>query len=262
MLKLFIIVLYFGDLEMFFYSEPEPILYVTSSLIDYIEPATSGNYLTPINGALYSPDYGGQILFDGSNDYINFTSSLNGITSRKFTLSTWIKIPTGSLNRNCYLFSNKKGRSWVQSQQYLTFWNGFDLYMSNGYVYANITMNRPQGEIVYDTGYLTVRSTNKLTDSEFHNITVTSNGGESYSNGYWRQSLAIYINGTASTTPVGSYGTVSIWSHGNTLMGASGAENAHSKFSGSMTSFMFYNNQLTDAQILQNYNSFKTRFGK
>lgn len=247
---------------MFFYSEPEPILYVTPGLINYIEPATSGSYITPINGALYSPDYGGQILFDGSNDYINFTSSLNSITSRKFTISMWVNIPTSSINSSMYLFSNKKPRSWVQSQQYLTFWNGFDAYMSNGYVYANINMNRPVGEIVYDTGYLTVRSAEKLTGSQYQNIIITSNGGSSYSNGYWRQDLNIYINGIPSTVGVGSYGTVSIWSHGNTLMAANGAQNAYSKFSGSMSSFMFYNVQLTDAQILQNYNSFKTRFGK
>jgi hypothetical protein len=161
-----------------------------------------------------------------------------------------------------YLFSNKKSRSWVQSQQYLTFWNGFDAYMFNGYVYANIDMIRPSGEITYDTGYRTVRSAEKLTGSQYQNVVICSDGGTPYTNGYWNQSLSIYINGVPSTVGVGSYGNVSIWSHGNTLMCGDGAQNAYSNFSGSMSSFMFYNVELTAAQILQNYNSFKTRFGK
>lgn len=248
---------------MFFFAEPEPILYVTSSLVKLIEPSLNNSDITLVNGPIYSPEYGGQYIFDGINDQANFTSSLNGITARKFTISSWINIPSGTLNRTQYLFSNKKPRSWVQSQQYLTFWNGFDAWIQNGYVYANINLNRPPvGEIVYDTGFLTVRSNIKLSETQFNNVTISSNGGEAYSNGFWNQNLVIHINGVQSTVGVSGYGSVSLWSHGNTATAGRGAQNAYSPFSGSMSSFAFYNQQLTDAQILQNYNAFKGRFGR
>jgi len=248
---------------MFFYAEPEPILYITSSLLKLIEPSLNNSDITLVNGPIYSPEYGGQYIFDGINDQANFISSLNGITARKFTISAWISIPSGTLNRGQYLFSNKSSRSWVQHQQMLTRWNGFDAWIENGYVYANINMSRPPvGEIVYDTGFSTIRSGVKLTETEFNNITISSNGGESYSNGFWRQSLDIHINGIRSRVAVGSYGSVSLWSHGNTVIAGRGAQNAYSAFSGSMSSFAFYNEQLTDAQILQNYNAFKSRFGR
>ena len=60
----------------------------------------NGNNGTLTNGPTYNSANGGSIVFDGSNDYVNFSynSSLN-IGGLNITLSSWVR-PTSLVNLN------------------------------------------------------------------------------------------------------------------------------------------------------------------
>ena len=60
----------------------------------------NGNTGTLTNGPTYNSANGGSIVFDGSNDYVNFSynSSLN-IGGLNITLSSWVR-PTSLVNLN------------------------------------------------------------------------------------------------------------------------------------------------------------------
>jgi hypothetical protein len=253
---------------MFFFAEPDPILHVTASLKAYLEPTTpTGSYITLLNGAKISSSSGvDSFYFDGTNDYANFTSSLNAITSRAFTISMWVKASYNNSGFYRTLLSNKIFRSYVINGGEWKIYDGFHLLINSGRLEAELAQFRPQGQISYDQGSRLVQTSTaregRVDDGQWHNVVVCSYGGSAYSYGYIGQDLALYLDKKGATGPGSATGNASIWSHANTLTLGAGPIPSYSFLGGHVSAIQIYDRRLSDLEIEQNYNAFKDRFGR
>lgn len=253
---------------MFFYAQPDPILHVTSSLLAYLEPTSpTGSYIRLANGAKISSSSGvDSFYFDGVNDYAQLTASLNGITTRAFTISLWAKASYNNSGVVRTLFSNKIRRQYVINGGLWNIYDGFDAIIINGQIQADISQFRPQGQISYDQGSQTCRTSisaeGRVDDGQWHNIVICSYGGKPYSNGYIDQDIQMYFDTKVATGPGQGTGNVSIWSHYNSLLLGNGPQSSYQNYSGHAAAIQFYDRRLSVAEIQQNYDAFKERFGR
>lgn len=244
---------------MFFYTEPEPITHITSSLRMFLEPASAGSKITLYNGAnLSSIDGVDSFYFDGINDYADLTSSLSTITQNAFTISMWIKMTYDNASKNRVIMTN-----YTNSQPSLTY--GLKLSVQNGAILANI-INNPYNGPGAGALYISTSTANegRVDDNTWHNIVVTSNGGqEAYGGGRFNQNLKIFLNKVQNTGGGGSQGSTSLWALDNTMkIGFSYNVGGGSPFDGYISNILFYDKELSLAEIEQNYDAFKTKFGK
>lgn len=194
-----------------------------NSWYEWITPASRTATLT--NGPYYSTAGGGSIYFDGSNDYAEIpTFSLSGVP---WSTSFWIKTTTTG---QVALFSH-----WSGGPVY----NGFGLY--NGYLqytyYNNAGWN-------YSPTSNTLVNTNNW-------VYVTYSTGASATD-----TFTFYTNGVASGTFTPSSNGV-----GSGNMGSFGVYWGWGYYPGYLAHVSVHSTQLTQAQILQNFNATRQRFG-
>lgn len=195
-----------------------------------------------INGPTYSSSNGGSIVFDGTNDRIHISSP-----SRKYAWS-----PVGSTGNRVISFE-----CWVKTTD-----------SDNGLIFS-----KPwNGGGVYNYLLSTSNFGTRVGNAQ-HNLSFTA-----VSDGNWKQIVAIanetqkavYINGSlnagytnhneTSDVPSGSESTLnltlmSLFPYGDTI---SRPEQA---IVGDMSIFRMYNRELTAAEIRQNFNALRGRFG-
>ena len=180
---------------------------------------------TLTNGPTFSNSGGGSIVFDGSNDYVEIpTFSLGSVP---WSVSFWIK--TTATNQ-CALFSH-----WSGGPVY----NGFGL--TNGYLQYTYYNNN-------GWNYSPQSSTYVATNNWVY-VTYSTGAGST-------QTFTFYVNGVAA----GTFTPVSD-GIGSGNMGSFGQYWGWGFYSGYMAQCSIHNTQLTQAQILQNYNSTRQRFG-
>ena len=189
----------------------------------------SGNNLNAslINGPVFNSSNGGSIVFDGSNDYgqIANDSRLNASTQ---TISVWYKPTRFGSPYQANLIG--KHDSWVSS-------NGYQIYDQSG---AGLKQNVATGRYVYPS--LSVQLNN------WYLITLSFTIGSS---------LSAYINGGNKST--NTLFTLTITN--NPIRLAISLDSFWSVFKGNIGQITIYNRVLTDAEVLQNYNATKSRFG-
>lgn len=244
---------------MFFYSEPSPISHITSSLRMFLEPSSPGSLITLYNGAAVSSSGGADsFYFDGVNDYADFTDSLNTITQNAFTISMWVKMGYNNAGKDRVVMTN-----YLNSLPSLT--HGFKLSVQNGAVLANI-LNSPYNGPGAGGLYISTSISNegRVDDSNWHNIVVTSNGGQpAPGGGRFNQNIKIFLNKLQNTGGSGAYGSPSLWSLSNTMkIGFSYNVGGGFPFDGHISNILFYDKELSLAEIQQNYDAFKTKFGR
>jgi hypothetical protein len=178
------------------------------------------------NGPTYNnATNGGFITFDGSNDSATFTTFTLGNGDLPWTIMAWVRTTTGA---------DSLGGGSILSNS------------SGGPVYSALSINA--GKITYWT---------------YENGWFRIMGGTNVNNNRWNllcwvqknnNFMDMYVNGVIDLTNGYSRS-------GNNnpidIMGASWA----APFNGSIGSVMVYNTTLSAAQILQNYNSTRHRFG-
>ena len=182
-----------------------------------------GNNGTLTNGPTYSSANGGSIVFDGVDDYVKFGSS---IQPSNLTISIWIK-PNTSILSGGYKAIVDKSNSW-----YLFLFDGVPIFFING-----------------DANY--VQSSITLTNNWF-NVVGTYN----------QSSILMYVNGSLVGTT--NY-NVAISNNSNSieLMSRSVVEGKPNNYksSGDVSQVQIYNRALTTAEISQNFNMLRGRFG-
>jgi hypothetical protein len=199
----------------------------------------SGNNAELINGVRENNDKLGSLSFDGMDDYVN-CGTLSGSFS-SFTIITWF-YPTVVANYNNVLDCN--------SGYYSSGNVGPRLEMNSsgtlGWVYSNNTGNNSEFYFhnVVNSG---------LMANTWHCVAITYNGGENISTTYYNGNATGVTRGS-SGNPSGFVGTF------NNLNIGRGFFNAR-YFQGRISQTQIYNKALTLAEIQQNFNALRGRFG-
>jgi hypothetical protein len=187
-----------------------------------------GNNGTLTNGPTFNSENMGSIVFDGVNDYINF-SSLNPITSNNpFTLCSWLNVKTHST----YGISLFIGNAAANQSAYL------------GYVAAaqNGTPNSIGG------GFYGINlGSGILPNTGWHYVTLS----------YDSNNIIIYVDGVSRTTRSGYNASLT---NTSIQIGRANTGTPYS-FNGNVGISQIYNRAIPSTEILQNYNATKTRFG-
>jgi hypothetical protein len=187
----------------------------------------NGNNGTLTNGPTYSSANGGSIAFDGTNDYATISNNITPGTG-DFAVSVWVYKTETTANRYVWDFGANGG----------TLSSGTGI--TQGFRYYNPTIGT--GSVLYTSG--PVHNINT-----WYNIVISRISGTTY----------FYSNGSlivsaADAGNIGSWGTaLTIGNYGG------GGSYCHQ---GNISNLLVYKNKgLTAAEIQQNFNSLRGRFG-
>jgi|688.fasta_scaffold196363_3 hypothetical protein len=190
-----------------------------------------GNNGTLINGPTFNSGNGGNIVFDGTNDFVNCGTGVGKPVN--FTISTWIKPNAWN---NCGIVFSTNG----QPLNHWGLWgrvNGnFEVYVSNGSSFQGANTSLPWSSV-------------SIPNSGFTNITITVDGSLIK---IFKNSLQVGGNLTQTIQQVGS--------SNNLLIGQTAADSGY-YYNGSVAEVLVYNRALSSTEILENYNATKSRFG-
>jgi hypothetical protein len=190
----------------------------------------NGNNGTLTNGPVFGTASGGQITFDGVNDYVS-TSYFGGDNSN-YTFSVWYN-PSGNANT----FPIQRGRDGSGSG-----WNillGSDNSSGNRYRTA-VVINNTIMYITYSTFPMELNSWVNLTG-----VFISGSKLSLYINGVLNNSVSVPVGNLRTSTDGWFLGSLTTSNYSNIKISVS----------------QIYNRALTDSEILQNFNATKTRFG-
>jgi hypothetical protein len=193
----------------------------------------NSNNGTLTNGPTFNVSNYGNILFDGTNDYVSIPYN-SGLIPNNLTLSVWIN-RTSAVYYAHFIGIPVSNTTWTSP------------FTSYGIEYIGTT-----DTISFVTGY---------TDNNFDYTNVTSFG-----NGVWfhftatydKSNVKIYINGTLQTTRAETRTLYA--STANFYIGSNNMTSEY-PFNGKIANTLLYNRSLSATEVLQNYNATKTRFG-
>jgi len=185
----------------------------------------NNNNGTLTNGPTYSSSNGGSIFFDGWNDYVNFPYTLLSGTGN-FSVSVWLKSSASTVGGNVFGNYPAGNLEIFYGTRYIGMWlNNFSTYL--GTAPWNTTL--PE----FTTNFTQIVALRKNTnETEF------------------------YINGVLAKTGL-SNSTIGSVNDFRMATNTSGSET----FIGDISQVSVYNRALSAAEVLQNYNAQKARFG-
>jgi hypothetical protein len=190
---------------------------------------------TLTNGPTFNSNNGGYIVFDGVDDRVSRTGAIN--TGNNFTVNAWI-YPTvlGTTRRSIV------GNSYNYNTR-----NGWFFCTSGGGINNTFFLS-----VGADAAYR-VAAADTLSINTWQYVTaVVANGGGT---------ITLYRNGQSTNTSLSflSSGTIT---YADTEFHIGFRQIAlPDPYTGNIAQVSIYNRALTDAEILQNYNATKGRFG-
>jgi len=192
---------------------------------------------TLTNGVGFSSGNGGYWDFDGVDDYIT-VGGISTITSNLITVCTWVKRDADGWNGALFGFGTA-----ASSTQDIYFWGG----EGNRYFGYN-TWNSDSW------GFTGSTATGEIMDGEWHYLTAVLNRSTITSSLIYvdgvSKSLSQVFGTTQTRTPSTNFGIgLNGWNGGSQLL------------NGNLSNTLIYNKQLTQAEITQNFNAQKSRFG-
>ena len=195
------------------------------------------NHGTLTNGPTYNSENGGSIVLDGADDYIDFSSGVVDSSYTALTVEVWFNTLTSGTE--CLV---ENGSSYLL--------NSFYMFKENS---TQLTFLVQSGA-AYNVRFC---STTYSTNTWYHFVGVWSAG----------VSPNIYLNGVLKNGTLqgnaGGDGTISTLRDGNANLnlGRRPYLTGQYYFEGSIPSSRIYNRALSSAEILQNYNATKERYG-
>jgi hypothetical protein len=191
-----------------------------------------GNTGTLTNGPTYSSANGGSIVFDGTNDYVqtNFNYPLTSSTT-EFTCAAWYKC-FPEANSEGLIFSNYQGNP-----------NPFNLYANVNGKAQGFTRNSGGSSV-------SVTSLTSVNDSRWHYVVYTKTGSDTYK---------LYVDGNLETTATASLGAISV--SNNIVLGILNFYLNQGRYRGDIATAQIYNRALSAAEVTQNFNALRGRFG-
>ena len=222
---------------------------VTSNLNIYLDADVYSSYIG--SGTTFNDLTGNGNYFQLTNsptyvstDPKNF--SLSAASSQYFLYYPSIGNPTGNTGLSLPSANSWTCSFWFRTTTNTTY-NPFLSHMGSGPVYCIMgTTGTTLTYYHYNGGWLFKNATTNVLDNVWHQ--------------------AVFVN-TANTMIIYLDGVVEKASFDSTVSGASNLVNGFGgswigTFTGNLANFMYYNTNLTAAQVLQNYNAQKHRFGK
>jgi hypothetical protein len=202
----------------------------------WFDKSGNANNGTLTNGPTFNTGSLGSIVFDGVDDYVLRNAFIDA--GSNFSVFAWIK--PGNINiRNGIV-----GNSYPYSER-----RGF--FLSTGTNYAGTT-NTFFLSIGSDVAYRTAAN-NSITLNTWNYVGGTViNGGED---------IKLYVNGTETSYFGGVFNSGSITYDTNQFYVGARYSNNLEPFVGNIATSQIYNRVLNSAEILQNYNATKGRFG-
>lgn len=199
---------------------------------------------TLTNGPTFNSSNGGNIVFDGINDYVDYGTTGEDLVRGGTTL-------TMSVACYCTGFSNPSGGfSWapltsIDKYQLGNNFRKFTLYLANSSGTQSVI-----GEFFNGAGGTISVSNTRTVLNTYLVLTVTINP----------TNTKLFVNGNLVDTK----GGITLNSNPQTsefTIGSRVNTGYDGYFKGNMFNFLFYNRALTDNEVLQNYNAIKSRFG-
>ena len=188
---------------------------------------------TLTNGPTFSSDNGGCIVFDGSNDYIGMLGTATDLgindTSSSFSFSIWFK--TGVTSEK-YMFDNFDGSTQDISCRLDA--GKIEMYL------------RGSGGIVNAVRFGS------------YTLNAWNNAVYNFDSSTSPDTFTAYVNGINTGTSTSNF-SGNFESGSNFRIGMRPAGGG--QFSGRIACAMLYNKSLTEAEVKQNYNALKGRFG-
>ena len=185
----------------------------------------SGSTMTLTNGPTYSSANGGSILFDGSDDWARTTSNGLGTGNIAHSLEMWVNFTT----------ITPGSRWWLAV---------IGTYESGGQLHWIGTSATSTAFGVWSGA---VVSPNLLGANQWLHIITTFNG----------TLLSSYVNGVAGPTNNASFNI----SSSTFTIGLRTSQAVENYYSGKVSAARIYNRALTAAEVSQNFNALRARFG-
>jgi len=202
----------------------------------------SSNVGTLTNGPTFDSTNNGSIVFDGTNDYVDLGSTYYITTTTPFTVNLWLKPNFRSPNGTQTDFHRFVTLKAVGTA---TFGIAYVSQLNAGYEGLYVTNY---------SGWVRAKTSYYPTNNVWAFLTLTYNGGGSTNinnfNIYWNTSQ-IAFNTTGVTSPP-------LTADNNTL--AIRPDNTQ-VYRGNMSSFQIYNRALSVAEISQNFEAMRGRYG-
>ena len=193
----------------------------------------NGNNGTLVNGVGYNGSNGGSLSFDGTNDHASIPHSSSLSFSSALTISIWFY--SGTVGAGAYLYL--KGRTDIDNYNPFIFSNGY-------YVWTGVN-----GRAQY------TNPANYILDNTWYNLTVSHTSGITPN---------IYKNATLSTshTFIEGNGTYALGTNNDAVgINADIPRGTIDIFNGRMSSLQAYNRALSAAEISQNFQALRGRYG-
>jgi hypothetical protein len=228
---------------------------VKNGLLIYLDPSSPNSYYATqggttlkdisgninngslVNTPTFSTTVGGSFSFDGTNQYINCGNS-NNLQITEGSISVWIKATNG----------NNSFRGVITKQ------NAWGLFLIDNVLSAFDWGNYYASGFDINQG---IRSTGiNLGTNTWTNVTMTFSQTVGVAiPGPPNNNVVIYVNGSSVLTT-----TTLHYDHSAPIQFA-GANFAGQYLSGSIAQGIVYNQVLSSTEILQNFNSTRSRFG-
>ena len=222
----------------------------------------TSNLLSHLDSDVYSSYIGSGTTFSdlsGNGNYFQLTNSptfastepktfnLSG-ASQYFLYYASIGAPTGNTGLALPSANSWTCAFWFRTSTTNSSRNSLLSHMGSGPVYC--LMGVSNSVLIYhhyNGGFFTKSATTNVADNNWHNAVFVNTNN----------TMTIYLNGVLEKSSFDS--TVS---GPNNYVNGLGGSWESGFFTGSISNFMYYNTNLSDAQVLQNYNATKFRFGK
>jgi hypothetical protein len=209
-----------------------------STVTPWYDLSGNGNNGTLTNGPTYSSSNSGSIVFDGVDDYVNLGTNASQYNSTTGTFAVWVKV-TGITADSSGIFSN-----------------GTNDYGLIG-LYAG-TYSSPSSTIGIQYG-VTARSPN-VDSGCSATVSIPASGwlylvATRYYNGS-TTSFKLYANGALQSSGSMNYPISTVYS-----TWWLGRNTTRPSMAGNIAIAQMYSKELTAAEITQNYNATKSRFG-
>ena len=222
----------------------------------------SGNNGTLVNGVGYNSSNGGSLSFDGVDDYVNFGNIFNDIfagAGKKFTISSWVKYSNLSQTVASTILSKNGDNNRSENQRQFNFFvrnpsNTYGSFELEFFTFFNLFGN------AY-AGYRTVSA--NIQTNRYYNFVVSYDGSINSSSRY-----SLYVNSQSysitTTLTSGSLGDIPT-GNARLSIGSVIGQNINNSplnmLNGNISQVSIYNRALTAAEISQNFNALRGRFG-